>query len=112
MVEVKEMVEQTDSEVEALNKVYAQMDMTALVAGRNMENELALSNLVSMVEKVSHADIDSHTATADESQDNNMHVNYNKNSVEKIQEPYLHLPEANSFLLPQHTSIQLQAIPL
>jgi len=30
-----------------------------------MENELALSNLIAMVEKVSHADIDSHTATAD-----------------------------------------------
>ena len=94
------MVEQTDSEVKELNKVYVQMDMTAWVAGRNMENELALSNLVAMVEKVSHADIDSHTATADQCQDKNMHVNYNQNSVEKIQEPYLHLPEANFFFLP------------
>jgi len=30
-----------------------------------MENELALSNLVAMVEKVAHADIDFHIATAD-----------------------------------------------
>ena len=40
--------------------------MTAWVAGTNMENELALSNLVAMVEKVAHADIDSHTATANQ----------------------------------------------
>ena len=111
-MEVKVMVEQTNLEVEALNKVYVQMDMTAWVAGTNMENELALSNLVSMVEKAAHADIGSHIATADQCQDKNIHVNYNQNSLEKIQEPYLHLPEANSFLLPQHTSIQLQAVPL
>jgi len=30
-----------------------------------MENELALSNLVAMVEKVSHANIGFHTATVD-----------------------------------------------
>ena len=84
------MMQWIDLEVEALNKVYAQMDMTAQVAGRNMENELALSNLVAMVEKVAHADIDSHTATADQCQDKNMHVNYNQDSVEKIQEPYLY----------------------
>ena len=82
-------MEQTNLEVEALNKVYEQMDMTAYMAGRSMENELALSNLVSTVEKVAHADIDSHTTTTDESQDKNMHVNYNQNSVEKIQKPYL-----------------------
>ena len=70
-------MEWTDSEVEALNKVHVQMDMTAQVAGRNMENQLALSNLVAMVEKVTHVDIYSHTSTADESQDKNMHVNYN-----------------------------------
>ena len=68
--------------------------------------------LFDMAEKVAHADIDSHTATADESQDKNMHVDYNQNSVEEIQEPYLYLPEANSFLLPQHSSIQLQVVPL
>ena len=94
------MVEQTDSKVEVLNKVYVQMDMTAWVASRNMENELALSNLVAMVEKVAHADIDFHIATADQCQDKNMHVNYNQNIMEKIQEPYLHLPKANFFLLP------------
>ena len=105
------MVEQTNLEVEA-NKVYVQMDMTAWVAGRSMENGLVLSNLVAMVEKVFHADIGSHTSTVDQCQDKNMHVNYNQNSVEKIQEPYLHLSEANFFLLPQHTSIQLQVVPL
>jgi len=35
------------------------------VAGRSMGDELALSNLVAMVEKVAHADMDFHTATID-----------------------------------------------
>ena len=100
------------SEVEALDKVHVQMDMVAQVASRNMENDLGLSNPVAMVGKVAHANIDFHTATADESQDTNMHVDYNQNSVEEIQEPYLHLPEANFFLLPLHTTVQLQAAPL
>ena len=92
------MVDQTDSEVATLNFVYE--DITVQVASRNMRNELALSNLVAMVEKVAHADIDFHIATADQCQDKNMHVNYNQNIMEKIQEPYLHLPKANFFLLP------------
>ena len=58
------MVEQTDSKVEALDKVHVQMYMTTWVAGRNMENELALSNLAAMVGKVAHVDIDFHTAIA------------------------------------------------
>lgn len=111
-VEVKVMMEYIDSEVEALNKVCGQMDMTRWVASRNVENEFVLSNLVAMVEKVSHADIDSHNTTIDQCQDKSMHVNYNQNSVERIQEPYLYLLEANFSLLPQHTSIQLQVDPL
>jgi len=41
------------------------MDITAWVAGRNMDNEFALSNLFAMVEKVSHADIGFHISTVD-----------------------------------------------
>ena len=106
------MVEQTNSEIEALNKVHVQTDMTAWVADRNIEKDLALSNLISIIEKVAPADIDSHNATDDQCQDKNMHENYNQNSVEKIQEPYLHLPKANFFLFPQHTIVQPQTSPL
>ena len=101
------MVDQTDLEVVALNFVYE--DMTAQVDGRNMGNELALSNLDAMVDKVVHVGIDFHTTTVDQCQDKNIYVNDNQNSVEKIQEPYLHLPDVNFFFLPQHSSIQLQA---
>ena len=90
----------SNSEVEASDKVHVQMDMVAQVVGRNMENELGLSNPVAMVGKVAHADIDFHTTTADEIQDMKMHVYYNQNSVEEIQEPYLNPTEANVFVLP------------
>ena len=36
-----------------------------------------------------------------------MSVHYNQKNVVEVQEPYLHLPEANLFMLPQHAMIQL-----
>lgn len=117
-VEVKVMVAYVDlvevMMVEALGKVHMQEDMIAQVHDRNYVNDLALSILVSTIGRVVHIDIDFHVASAesDQCQGRNTSVHYNQKNVVEVQEQYLHLHEANSFVLPQHAMIQLQAVPL
>ena len=84
------------------DKVYMQQDMIAQVQDRNSENDLIPSILISKVEEVVHIESDSHAAKveSDLHYDRNMVMHYNHKNVVEVQEPYLHLPEANFFMLP------------
>ena len=96
--------------IEALGKVHMQVGMIAQVTDRNGVNGLALSILVAKIERVFHVDIGSHATNAKSDQywDRNMNVHYNQKNVVEVQEPYLHVPEASFFALPQHTIVRLQ----
>ena len=106
MVEVKEMVALADLAremmVAALGKVHMQVDMIAQVQDMNDVNGLDLSNLVSKIGKDVHTESGSHATMieSDQCYDRNMVVHYNQKNVEEVQEPYLHLPEANFSTLP------------
>lgn len=118
MVVEKKMVAMIDStKVERENMVvtygvvHKKEDMMASEHNRNDMNGLALSILVTKIEKNVHDGNGSHDANVEYYYYyyyyyKNMEMHYSHKNV--VEEPYLHLPKANSFVLPCHVKTQVR----
>lgn len=88
--------------------VHMKEDMIESEQDRNDMNGLALSILVAKVESTLHGENCFRVANVESDYYYyyyNMEVHYNHRNV--VQEPYLHLPVACSFMLPWHVMAQV-----